>query len=120
GHPRALAATLRCACGARPVRVTLHRGAGAAWSAAVELPRGGTWIAEVDGATATLPVGVPSAPGAKPRDLLAIADLTGPGAERCRAHVVGLELAIGRINAAGGIDGGRKLAPLVLDSGGSA
>jgi hypothetical protein len=52
--------------------------------------------------------------------LLAVADLSGPYAERCRAHVIGLELAIARLNAAGGLDGGRKVAPLVLDSGGTA
>ena len=67
-----------------------------------------------------LAVGVPRADGAPPVTLLAVADLSGPYAERCRAHVIGLELAIARLNAAGGLDGGRKVAPLVLDSGGTA
>ena len=52
--------------------------------------------------------------------LLAVADVSGPYAERCRGHIIGLELAIARVNAAGGLDGGRKVAALVLDSGGSA
>ena len=64
--------------------------------------------------------GVPSAPGAKPISILAVADLSGPAAERCRAHIIGLELALARINAEGGLDGGRKVAPLVLDTGGTA
>ena len=34
--------------------------------------------------------------------------------------MIGLELAIARLNADGGLDGGRKLAPLVVDSGGTA
>jgi hypothetical protein len=67
-----------------------------------------------------LAVGVPRAAGAPPVQLLAVGDLSGPYAERCRAHVIGVELAIARLNAAGGLDGGHKVAALVLDSGGTA
>jgi methionine-rich copper-binding protein CopC/putative copper export protein len=124
--PRDVRVRLVCAgCGVAPVRARLRPHGGLTWSAAVRLPRDGTWFGyvTVDAATsppAQLPVGVPRAAGAPPLQLLAVADLTGPYAERCRAHVIGLELAIARLNAGGGLDGGRKVAPLVLDSGGTA
>ena len=112
-------------CGAAPVLARLRSGGGLTWSAPVRLPAGGTWFAyvTVDGATAPpvqLAVGIPEAAGAEPVHVLAVADLSGPYAERCRAHVIGLELALARLNADGGLDGGRKVAPLVLDSGGTA
>jgi hypothetical protein len=50
---------------------------------------------------------------------LSVADLSGPGAARCRAHLLGLELALGRLNASGGVQGGRKVALRALDDGGS-
>ncbi len=124
--PRAVAVRLVCGgCGVGEVRVALRRHGGLTWSAGVALPAEGTWFAyvTVDRATAPpvqLAVGVPRAPGAPPVALLAVADVSGPAAERCRAHVIGVELAIARINAAGGLDGGRKVALHVLDSGGSA
>jgi hypothetical protein len=113
------------ACGVAPVTARLRPHGGLTWSAPVRLPAGGTWFAyvTVDGATAPpvqLAVGVPAADGAPPVQVLAVADLSGPYAERCRAHVIGLELALARLNADGGLDGGRKVAPLVLDSGGTA
>jgi ABC-type branched-subunit amino acid transport system substrate-binding protein len=124
--PRDVRVRLVCAgCGRVPVRARLRAHGGRTWSAGVRLPAGGTWFGyvTVDGTTAPpvqLAVGVPRAAGAPPVALLAVADLSGPYAERCRAHVIGLELAIARLNAGGGLDGGRKVAPLVLDSGGTA
>ena len=123
--PDAVSARLVCsACGVAPVVAKLRRHGGLTWSAAVELPADGTWFGYVtiDGAAAPpvpLTVGIPRAPGAPPVQILAVADLSGPYAERCRAHVIGLALALARLNADGGADGGRKVAPLVLDSGGT-
>ena len=124
--PASVRVRLVCsACRVAPVQARLRRRGGRTWSAEVRLPVDGAWFGyvTVDGKAAPpvqLPVGVPVASGAPPLSLLAVADLSGPYAERCRAHVIGLELAIARLNADGGLDGGRKLAPLVLDSGGSA
>jgi len=124
--PADVGVRLSCAgCSVPDVRVKLRGRGGRTWSADVSLPRDGTWFAyaTVDGRTAPpaqLPVGIPKAAGAPPVQLLAVADVSGPAAERCRAHVIGLELAIARLNADGGLDGGRKGAPLVRDSGGTA
>ena len=124
--PRSVRVRLVCNdCAVAPVRATLRPHGGLTWSAPVRLPADGTWSAyvTVDGAIAPpvqLVVGIPAADGAPPVHVLAVADLSGPYAERCRAHVIGLELALARLNAEGGLDGGRKVAPLVLDSGGSA
>jgi methionine-rich copper-binding protein CopC/putative copper export protein len=123
--PRAVRARLVCsACGVAPVRASLRPRGGRTWSATVKLPADGTWFGYVtiDGAAAPpvqLPVGIPHAPGAPAVQVLAVADLSGPYAERCRAHVIGAELALARLNADGGVDGGRKVALLVLDSGGT-
>jgi methionine-rich copper-binding protein CopC/putative copper export protein len=124
--PRDVRVRLACSgCGVAPLRVALRPRGGLTWSARLRLPADGTWFGyvTVDGTTAPpvqLPVGIPEAPGAPPVQLLAVADLSGPYAERCRAHVIGLELAIARLNAGGGVDGGRKVVPLVLDGGGTA
>lgn len=124
--PKDVRVRLVCAsCRAAPVSARLGPHGGRTWSAPVRVPADGTWYGYVtlDGSTAPpvqLDVGVPGAPGAPPLHVLAVADLSGPAAERCRAHVIGVELAIARLNASGGLDGGRKVAPLVLDSGGSA
>ncbi|MEA2138063.1 MAG: copper transport protein [Solirubrobacteraceae bacterium] len=124
--PKAVRVRLVCGgCGVAPVRAALRRHGARTWSAGVRLPAEGTWFAyvTVDAATAPpaqLTVGVPHAAGAPALTVLAVADVSGPAAERCRAHVIGLEMAIGRLNADGGLDGGRKVAPLVLDSGGTA
>lgn len=123
--PRRVRLRLVCAgCGVALVRAALRPHGGRTWSARVRLPADGTWFGyvTVDGTDAPpvqLPVGVPRAAGAPPVQLLAVADVSGPYAERCRAHVMGLGLAIARLNAGGGLDGGRKVAPLVLDSGGT-
>lgn len=111
--------------GAKPQDLALKRHGGRTWSAPVNVSANGRWYAHVkiNGQSAPkvpLQVGVPRSPGSTPIDVLAVADLTGPAAERCRAHIIGLELALARINADGGLDGGRKVAPLVLDSGGTA
>jgi methionine-rich copper-binding protein CopC/putative copper export protein len=124
--PRDVRVRLVCSgCGVAPLRMSLRPHGGLTWSAGVRLPAEGTWFGyvTVGGTTAPpvqLPVGIPRAAGAPPVQLLAVADLSGPYAERCRAHVIGLELAIARLNAGGGLDGGRKVAPLVLDGGGTA
>jgi methionine-rich copper-binding protein CopC/putative copper export protein len=124
--PRTVGVRMVCRdCRAPEQRLVLRPHGGRTWSAPVRLPSDGTWFAyvTVDGTSAPpaqLPVGVPRAAGAPPVVLLTVADLSGPYAERCRAHVIGLQLAIARLNAGGGLDGGRKVAPLVLDSGGTA
>jgi putative copper export protein/methionine-rich copper-binding protein CopC len=124
--PRDVRVRLACSgCAVAPLRVALRPRGGLTWSASLRLPADGTWFGyvTVDGTTAPpvqLPVGIPEAPGAPPVQLLAVADLSGPYAERCRAHVIGLELAIARLNAGGGVGGGRKVVPLVLDGGGTA
>jgi hypothetical protein len=124
--PRSVRVRMVCpSCGVAPVIAGLRPHGGLTWAAQVRLPAEGTWFAyvTVDGATAPpvqLVVGIPAAAGAPPLQVLAVADLSGPYAERCRAHVIGLQLALARLNAEGGLDGGRKVASLVLDSGGTA
>ncbi|MFL5822351.1 MAG: copper resistance protein CopC [Solirubrobacteraceae bacterium] len=118
---------LVCGCDQRPViaRLTPDPGGSGSFSADVPLPTAGTWngYLTVDGdrslAPAALPVGVQGAPGAPVRSVLAVADLSGPGADRCRRFLIGAELAIGRLNGAGGVDGGSKLALLAYDDQGS-
>jgi putative copper export protein len=121
----ALTVRLACSCSKRAVVAEPRRRVpGGAAVADVRLPADGTWFAYVTVAgraapsPAALAVGVPSAAGAAPLVVLSVADLSGPEAARCRAHVLGFELAIGRLNAAGGLDGGHKVAPVVLDDGG--
>lgn len=108
---------------ARTLELAQH--GGRTWSAPVEVTADGGWRAEVSvdgGETAqavALEVGVPKAPGAAPVEVVAVADLSGPAAERCRAHVLGVQMALARLNASGGVDGGRKVSLLTLDSGGT-
>lgn len=124
--PEKVLVKLTCdGCGAEARTVSLRRHGGRTWSAAVRVPADGSWEASVtvDGDTArevALEVGVPHAPGSTPVNVIAVADLSGPAAERCRAHVIGVQLALARVNADGGLDGGRKVALLALDSGGTA
>ncbi|MEA2154682.1 MAG: copper transport protein [Solirubrobacteraceae bacterium] len=129
GRPAPKQVRIRLVCGAcggaAAVRARLLTQGGLTWSARVRLPRDGTWFGyvTVDGIRAPpvqLAVGVPAAAGAPPAQVLAVADVSGPYAERCRAHVIGLQLAIARLNAGGGVDGGHKVALLVLDSGATA
>ena len=115
--------SVRLSSAARTVRVALRRTPGG-WAAPVALPSDGVWYGyvSVDGAPAGAPValtvGVPRAPGSPPDEVLAVADLTGADAARCRAHLIGLEMAVGRINGAGGLGAaGHKLALRALDAG---
>jgi methionine-rich copper-binding protein CopC/putative copper export protein len=127
GHPRAVTVRLACGCDPRPViaRLTPHRSSGA-FSASIPVPTAGTWNGYVTidghpaGTSVSLPVGVAGAPGAPVHNVLAIADLSGPGARRCTSYLVGAQLAIGRLNGSGGVDGGDKLALAAYDDGGSA
>jgi putative copper export protein/methionine-rich copper-binding protein CopC/ABC-type branched-subunit amino acid transport system substrate-binding protein len=123
--PHAVHARLYCTCARGSIETRLERGRGGAWHSAVDLPADGSWYARltVDARSASpvaLPVGVPTAPGPGPMRVLSIADLSGDDAARCRSHLLGLELAIGRMNALGGLDGGRKVTLEALDDGGSA
>jgi methionine-rich copper-binding protein CopC/putative copper export protein/ABC-type branched-subunit amino acid transport system substrate-binding protein len=117
---------LACGCDVRPVitRLSPAPGASGNFSAQVPVPTAGNWNAyvTVDGAQAPTPValtvGVPSAAGAPVRNVLAVADLSGPGGARCRNYLTGLELALGRLNGSGGIDGANKVALLAYDDAG--
>lgn len=123
--PTTVSVRLACeSCHVAPRTVELSRHGGRTWSAPVVLAADGSWQAQVslDSASSepvSLEVGFPAAPGAHPLDVLAVADLSGASAERCRAHIIGVQLALARINAEGGLDGGRKVVLDVLDSGGS-
>ncbi|WP_320670211.1 ABC transporter substrate-binding protein [Patulibacter defluvii] len=122
--PARIDVRLRCACSTGEVRAQLRRGPGDAWSAAVELPAAGTWFAypAVDGrresAPAAFPIGDLAEGGPAPRHLIQTADLSGRQARTCRAHAQGASLAVGRLNAKGGVDGGRKLVLRTVDDGG--
>jgi copper transport protein len=117
---------LRCACAPGEVRATLRKGAGDAWSADVDLPAAGTWFAytSLKGRPATSPValtvGDTATGGPKPRLVVQTADLSGEESRRCRAQAQGLALGVGRLNAAGGVDGHRKVLLRTYDDGGSA
>ncbi|KRA38849.1 MULTISPECIES: copper resistance protein CopC [unclassified Nocardioides] len=112
--------------GEQPRTLELQQNGGRTWSAPVDVSSNGQWRAEVTvnggepAQAVALEVGVPEAPGATPVNVIAVADLSGPAAERCRAHVLGVQMALARVNADGGLDGGRKVALLTLDSGGTA
>ena len=122
--PRSVSAKLFCSCSGRSISATLHPTEGGTWASGVNLPDDGPWYARVSlSGRATSPValsvGVPQARGPKPLEVLAIGDYSGEDADRCRSHLLGLQLGVGRINALGGLDGGRKVAVLALDDGGS-
>ena len=127
GKPKSVLVRLVCGCDVRPVISLLHptSAASGAYSAQIPVPAAGNWQAylTVDRKAAlssvALPVGVPSAPGAPVRNVLAVADLSGPGAQRCTKFLVGAELALGRLNGSGGVDGGDKVALDAYDDGGS-
>jgi putative copper export protein/ABC-type branched-subunit amino acid transport system substrate-binding protein len=116
---------LVCGCDRRPVIARLQASAPGSFSADIPVPTAGTWdgYVTVDGAQspspAALPVGVAGASGAPVRNVLAVAVLSGPGAARCRNFLVGAELAIGRLNGSGGVDGGSKVALQAYDDRGS-
>ncbi|MDO9408132.1 ABC transporter substrate-binding protein, partial [Patulibacter sp.] len=122
---RGIAVKLRCACAPGEVRATLRRGSGDAWRAEVDLPAAGTWFAYPTeaGRPATTPaaltVGDTATGGPEPRLVVQTADLSGRESRRCRAQAQGLALGIGRLNAAGGVDGHRKVRLRTYDDGGS-
>jgi ABC-type branched-subunit amino acid transport system substrate-binding protein len=128
GHPKSVLVRLACACDVRPVitRLAPDAGSDGAYSASIPVPTAGTWngYVTIDGRAAgspvALPVGVSGAPGAPVQNVLAIADLSGPGARRCTNYLVGAELAIGRLNGSGGVDGGDKMSLEAYDDQGSA
>lgn len=111
--------------GSEPSRtLDLQQHGGRTWSAPVDVPSNGQWRAEVTvgGKSAqpvALEVGVPEAPGSPVVNVVAVADLSGPAADRCRAHLIGVQMALARMNAGGGLDGGRKVVLLAFDSGGT-
>lgn len=122
--PRSVSAKLFCSCSGGSVDATLHATEGGAWASSVDLPDDGPWYARISlsgraASPVALPVGVPQARGPKPLEVLSVGDYSGEGADRCRSHLLGLQLGVGRINALGGLDGGRKVAVLALDDGGS-
>ncbi len=127
GKPKSILVRLVCGCDVRPVISLLHptSAASGAYSAQIPVPAAGTWQAYLTVgrkaalSSVALPVGVPSAPGAPVRNVLAVADLSGPGAQRCTTFLVGAELAVGRLNGSGGVDGGDKVALEAYDDGGS-
>ncbi|WP_354701358.1 hypothetical protein DSM112329_01671 [Paraconexibacter sp. AEG42_29] len=123
--PARVSVRLACACApGKDIRADLTRSAGTTWKADVDLPAEGQWFAyltvdkDTSASPVSLAVGLPRTDGSTPRDLLVVADLSGTGAARCRSHLLGLQLAVARINAEGGVDGGHKLQPLVIDDGG--
>jgi hypothetical protein len=108
------------------VRVTLGDGGDGTWSAPVQLPDSGSWriAPTLDGRGAVAPavvaVGDAPVPGAPPRPVLVTADLSARSALRCRAHLQGALLAIGRLNAQGGTPDGHKVVLEVHDDGGDS
>jgi hypothetical protein len=121
--PRSVTVSLACDCSARTVGATLARRDGLTWAADVDLPAAGVWRASlvVDGGQAVAPVALRvdtgRAPGAPPVVVAAPGDLSGPDARRCRSFQLGMVLALGFLNADGGIDG-RKVVVRSADDGG--
>jgi methionine-rich copper-binding protein CopC/putative copper export protein len=117
-----ISATLTCVCFPSEITVDLFAGDGA-WHADVDLPAAGVWRAAltVDGQPALAPVALRvdsgHAPGAAPVVVAAPADLSAHDARRCRSFQLGLVLALGFLNAEGGIDG-RKVVVASRDDGG--
>jgi methionine-rich copper-binding protein CopC/putative copper export protein len=131
-EPKTVDVALECACAGKAVqgRLTRAAGPGAAltgspgvWRVDVDLPAAGVWHAAltVDGATSLAPVALRvddgSAPGAPSFEISSIADLSGPEARRCRSFQLGMVLALGFLNAKGGV-GGRKVVLRAADDGG--
>ena len=114
--------SLKCDCATAPVEAALTRAAGA-WRTDVVLPEAGVWRASltIGGGTSLAPVALRvatgDAPGARPYEISSIGDLSGPAARRCRSFQLGLVLALGLVNAQGGV-GGRKVVVRAGDDGG--
>ncbi len=104
------------------MKASLRRGS-AAWHTDVDLPAAGVWRASLalDGQPAVAPVALrvddAAAPGAPPVIVAAPADLSGPDARRCRSFQLGMVLALGFLNADGGV-AGRKVVLEAADDGG--
>jgi putative copper export protein len=113
GDQEKMSVSLVCDCGAKPVAADLTP-TGGAWRTDVNLPSAGVWRASLrigessSLAPVALRVATGSAPGAPAWEVSAIGDLSGPAARRCRSFELGLELALGFVNAKGGV-GGRKV-----------
>ena len=114
--------SLRCDCATAPVEAQLTRSTGA-WRTDVDLPEAGVWRASlrIGGGTSLAPVALRvatgDAPGAPPYEISSIADLSGAAARRCRSFQLGLVLALGLVNAQGGV-AGRKVVVQAGDDGG--
>ncbi len=124
-QPKRVQGRLTCACSARPLSVQLTRSSAGAWQAAVALPAEGLWEARLrlDGkasiAATPIVVGVEHPAGAAPVEVISIASLSGPDAQRCRAHELGLLVSLAVQNVLGGVEGGRKLVQRLYDDRGS-
>jgi putative copper export protein/methionine-rich copper-binding protein CopC len=114
--------SLTCDCAPEPVEAELTRAAGA-WRTDVELPEAGVWRASLtigsgkSLAPVALRVATGDAPGAAPYEISSIGDLSGAAARRCRSFQLGLVLALGFLNAKGGV-GGRKVVVRASDDAG--
>lgn len=134
-QPGSLTISLHCACAPEPVTAVLRRGPSGTWSAPVDLPARGSFVATASAGSArsqaaatpsratvaaagALAVGDPPVPGSTPRRVTMTADLSGASAMRCRAQAQGAILALGRFDAQGGLPGGRKVVLDVRDDGG--
>ncbi len=122
GEQETVSVSMVCDCAAKPVAADLTRAAGA-WRADVNLPSAGVWRAslKIGGSSSLAPVALRvatgSAPGAPAGEVSSIGDLSGPAARRCRSFELGLVLALGFINAKGGV-GGRKVVVRSSDDAG--
>ena len=122
GQQESVSVSLICSCAPKPVAAGLTRTAGA-WQADVELPSAGVWRASLTIGSGTslapvaLRVATNSAPGASPYEISSIGDLSGAAARRCRSFQLGLVLALGFVNARGGV-GGRKVVVRAGDDAG--
>lgn len=123
-EPKRVQVRLTCACSRSALNAELTRTQAGTWRAAVRLPADGLWEARIrlDGraSIAAIPVlvGVDDPPGAPPIEIASIASLSGPDAQRCRAHQLGVLVALAVQNVQGGVDGGRKLVQRLYDDQG--
>jgi len=120
-----VSAKLFCSCSDRPVETTLRPTEGGTWASSVELRDDGPWYARVtlsgrSTSPVALPVGVPQAPRAE-----AARGARGPATTAARGPSAAARIcsacSLGSAGStrSGGLDGGRKLAVLALDDGGS-
>lgn len=124
-RPASIHVRLSCGCAEGGLRAQLRETSHGVWSAEIDLPDNGGWEADLEVDSTSSASSVPlrihdplDEAGPRPLTVGATADLTGERASECRAFVQGLALGIGRLNANGGVDGGRKVALDVRDDGG--